>query len=132
MKHYRVKRHVRQPTRGQIQPALVDQIWLGTTCQGVQRPRIMSSRSRSPRSPTSPNHRSSIDSLRDLELTQGSALSPHIATRPLGGFRRPSIANSVISVDFRPELLPLSLSSGTGEREAGDDAPGKTIELSSG
>ncbi|CAE7234017.1 unnamed protein product [Rhizoctonia solani] len=92
----------------------------------------MSSRSRSPRSPGSPIHRSSVDSLRDLELTQGSALSPYRATHSLGGLRRSSANSSAISLDFRPELLPLSLSSPGQGRETGGDAPTKTIGLWNG
>ncbi|KAF8744188.1 Amino acid permease, partial [Rhizoctonia solani] len=91
----------------------------------------MSSLSRSPRSPGSPIHRSSVDSLRDLELTQGSALSPYRATH-LGGLRRSSANSSAISLDFRPELLPLSLSSAGPDRETGGDAPAKTIGLWNG
>ncbi|KAG9097510.1 hypothetical protein FS749_006129 [Ceratobasidium sp. UAMH 11750] len=92
----------------------------------------MSSRSRSPHSPASPKYRSSVDSLRDLELSQGSALSPYRTTHPLGGLRRSSAASSVISLDFRPELLPLSLSAATTERDLGDAAPAKTIGLANG
>ncbi|KAG9123065.1 hypothetical protein FRC07_000277, partial [Ceratobasidium sp. 392] len=91
----------------------------------------MSSRSRSPHSPASPKHRSSVDSLRDLELSQGSALSPYRTTHPLGGLRRSSAASSAISLpDFRPDLLPLSLSATSAERDVGDAAPAKTIGLS--
>ncbi|EUC61696.1 amino acid transporter [Rhizoctonia solani AG-3 Rhs1AP] len=92
----------------------------------------MSSRSRSPRSLGSPIHRSSVDSLRDLELTQGSALSPYRATHSLGGLRRSSANSSAISLDFRPELLPLSLSSAGHDREIAGDAPAKTIGLWNG
>ncbi|QRV85826.1 amino acid permease [Ceratobasidium sp. AG-Ba] len=92
----------------------------------------MSSRSRSPHSPASPRHRSSVDSLRDLELTQGSALSPYRTTHPLGGLRRSSAASSAISLDFRPDLLPLSLSAATAERDVGEAAPAKTIGFANG
>lgn len=92
----------------------------------------MSSRSRTPNSPASPKHRSSVDSLRDLELTQGSALSPYRTTHPLTGLRRSSAASSVLSLDFRPELLPLSLSSAESGRDSGDPAPAKTIGLANG
>ncbi|KAF8609886.1 amino acid transporter [Ceratobasidium sp. AG-I] len=92
----------------------------------------MSSRSRTPNSPPSPKHRSSVDSLRDLELTQGSALSPYQTTHPLTGLRWSSPASSVLSLDFRPELLPLSLSSAESGRDGGDSAPAKTIGYANG
>ncbi|KAG8773382.1 hypothetical protein FRC12_002570, partial [Ceratobasidium sp. 428] len=93
----------------------------------------MSSRSRSPHSPASPKHRSSVDSLRDLELSQGSALSPYRTTHPLGGLRRSSAASSAISLpDFRPDLLPLSLSAASAERDIDDVAPAKTIGFANG
>ncbi|KAG8719789.1 hypothetical protein FRC09_010618 [Ceratobasidium sp. 395] len=93
----------------------------------------MSSRSRSPHSPASPKHRSSVDSLRDLELSQGSALSPYRTAHPLGGLRRSSAASSSISLpDFRPDLLPLSLSAASAERDIDDVAPAKTIGFANG